>query len=73
LKQLQSLSLCTLRCSLRPVTSLETLGKPPEVIEDILDQVRRRDAERFARQFSERIMAGRDLLLLDSSPKPDRP
>jgi hypothetical protein len=43
------------------------------VIEDILDQVRRRDAERVARQFSERIMAGRDLLLLDSSPKPDRP
>jgi voltage-gated potassium channel Kch len=52
--------------------SLETLGEPPEVIEDILDQVRRRDAERFARQFSEGIMAGRDLLLANS-PKPDRP
>jgi len=72
LEQLLSPSLNTLRCSLRPATSLETLGKPPEVIEDILDQVRRRDAERFARQFSEGIMAGRDLLLANS-PKPDRP
>ncbi|MFN7268527.1 MAG: monovalent cation:proton antiporter-2 (CPA2) family protein [Cereibacter sp.] len=52
--------------------SLAALGEPPEVIEDILDQVRRRDAERFARQFSEGIMAGRDLLLANN-PKPDRP
>jgi hypothetical protein len=50
--------------------SLETLGEPPQVIEDILYQVR--DTERVARKFSEGIMAGRDLLL-DSSPKPDRP
>jgi hypothetical protein len=67
-----SRSLCTLCCSLGPDTSLEPPGEPPEVIEDILDQVRRRDAERFARQFSEGIMAGRDLLLANS-PKPDRP
>ena len=72
LEQLQSLSLCTLRCSLRPVTWLETLGEPPEVIAEILDQVRDADAERFARQFSEGIMAGRDPLLANS-PKPDRP
>jgi hypothetical protein len=72
LEQLLSPSLNTLRCSLRPATSLETLGKPPEVIEDILDQVRRRDAERVARQFSAGIMAGRNPLLANS-PKPDRP
>ena len=50
--------------------SLETLGEPPQVIEDILYQVR--DTERVARKFSEGIMAGRDLLLA-KSPKPDRP
>jgi hypothetical protein len=43
------------------------------VIAEILDQVQDADAERFARQFSEGIMAGRDLLLLANSPKPDRP
>ncbi len=33
------------------------------MIDDILDQVRRRDAERLALQFSEGVTAGRDLLL----------
>jgi len=52
--------------------SLEMLGEPPEVIAEILDQVRRRDAERLARQFTEGALAGRDLLLANS-PRPDRP
>jgi voltage-gated potassium channel Kch len=52
--------------------SLAVLGEDPDVIEDILEQVRKRDAERFARQFSGGIMAGQDLLLANS-PKPDTP
>jgi CPA2 family monovalent cation:H+ antiporter-2/glutathione-regulated potassium-efflux system protein KefB len=50
--------------------SLSVLGEDPEVIDEVLEQVRRRDAERFARQFSEGIMAGQDLLLANS-PKPE--
>ena len=43
--------------------ALETLGEAPEVIDDIIVEVRRRDAERLALQISEGITAGRDLLL----------
>lgn len=43
--------------------ALETLGEEPEVIDEIVIEVRRRDAERLALQISEGVTAGRDLLL----------
>jgi monovalent cation:proton antiporter-2 (CPA2) family protein len=43
--------------------ALETLGEEPDVIDEIVFEVRRRDAERLALQISEGITAGRDLLL----------
>jgi voltage-gated potassium channel Kch len=43
--------------------ALETLGEEPEVIDEIVFEVRRRDAERLALQISEGFTAGRDLLL----------
>ncbi len=43
--------------------SLEALGEPVDIVEGILEEVRKRDAERLALQFSQGTMAGRDLLL----------
>jgi monovalent cation:proton antiporter-2 (CPA2) family protein len=43
--------------------ALETLGEAPEIIDDIIVEVRRRDSERLALQVSEGVTAGRDLLL----------
>jgi monovalent cation:proton antiporter-2 (CPA2) family protein len=44
-------------------TALVTLGETPDVVATILDEVRKRDAERLALQLSEGRLAGRDLLL----------
>jgi voltage-gated potassium channel Kch len=44
-------------------TALATLGEAPEVVETVLDEVRKRDADRLALQLSEGSLAGRDLLL----------
>jgi monovalent cation:proton antiporter-2 (CPA2) family protein len=43
--------------------ALAVLGDGPEVVEEVVDQVRKRDAERMALQFNEGLMAGSDLLL----------
>ncbi len=43
--------------------ALSVLGDAPDVVEEIVDQVRKRDAARMALQFNEGLMAGRDLLL----------
>ena len=49
--------------------SLALLGEEPEVVDEVMEQVRRRDATRLAAQASEGITAGRDLLL-SNSPRP---
>jgi monovalent cation:proton antiporter-2 (CPA2) family protein len=43
--------------------ALDDLGEDPEVVDEVLDEVRSRDADRFAAQTTGDISSGRDLLL----------
>jgi monovalent cation:proton antiporter-2 (CPA2) family protein len=43
--------------------ALDDLGEAPEVVEQVLEEVRRRDADRFAAQMAGDLTSGRDLLL----------
>lgn len=60
--------------------ALAVLGEDPETVAEVIEGVRKRDEARIALQFTEGIMAGRDLLLSnaqtlrprDSAPAPDQ-
>ena len=43
--------------------ALDDLGEAPEVVEQVLDEVRTRDANRLAAQIAGDLTSGRDLLL----------
>ncbi|MBP1805658.1 monovalent cation:proton antiporter-2 (CPA2) family protein [Rubellimicrobium aerolatum] len=43
--------------------ALDDLGESPEVVEQVLEEVRKRDADRFAAQMTGDLTSGRDLLL----------
>ncbi len=43
--------------------ALDDLGEAPEVVDEVIEEVRRRDANRFAAQMSGDIASGRELLL----------
>ncbi len=43
--------------------ALDDLGESPEAVDEVIEEVRRRDADRFAAQLSGDITSGRDLLL----------
>ncbi len=51
------------------VHTLEHLGDSPDTIEQVLDEVRRRDAERLAMQLTGDITSGRELLLSNLPPE----
>jgi monovalent cation:proton antiporter-2 (CPA2) family protein len=60
--------------------ALALLGEDPETVAEVIEGVRKRDEARIALQFTEGIMAGRDLLLSnaqtlrprDAGPPPDQ-
>jgi glutathione-regulated potassium-efflux system protein KefB len=43
--------------------ALDDLGEAPETVDEVIEEVRRRDADRFAAQLSGDITSGRELLL----------
>jgi glutathione-regulated potassium-efflux system protein KefB len=43
--------------------ALDDLGEAPETVDEVIEEVRRRDADRLAAQMSGDISSGRDLLL----------
>jgi voltage-gated potassium channel Kch len=49
--------------------ALDDLGEAPEVVEEVLAEVRRRDADRLAAQISGDISSGRELLLSNLPPE----
>lgn len=51
--------------------ALEALGVERVLVEEIIDDIRRRDAERLSMQVSEGILAGAGLLLRNTPPEPE--
>jgi monovalent cation:proton antiporter-2 (CPA2) family protein len=49
--------------------ALDDLGEPPGVVEEVIEEVRKRDADRLAAQISGDISSGRDLLLSNLPPE----
>lgn len=49
--------------------ALDDLGEAPEVVEEVIEEVRRRDADRLAAQMSGDISSGRELLLSNLPPE----
>jgi monovalent cation:proton antiporter-2 (CPA2) family protein len=49
--------------------ALDDLGEAPEVVEEVIEEVRKRDANRFAAQLTGDISSGRDLLLSNLPPE----
>jgi monovalent cation:proton antiporter-2 (CPA2) family protein len=43
--------------------ALDVLGEDPDTVAEVIEQTRKRDAQRMALQFAEGLTAGRDLLL----------
>ena len=49
--------------------ALDELGEAPGVVEEVIEEVRKRDADRMAAQISGDLTSGRDLLLSNLSPE----
>ncbi len=48
--------------------ALDDLGEAPDAVDEVIEEVRKRDADRFAAQLSGDITSGRDLLLSNLPP-----